>query len=338
MSYLQISNIKKRFADKEALKNIDFQVNKGEFVALLGPSGCGKTTLLRILAGLETATEGQFFIDNEDVTTRSPSDRHISMVFQSYALFPHLSVKENILFGLKARKVPAKTQKQRLEEAVNQVGLADYLNKLPSQLSGGQRQRVALARSIVSHHPICLMDEPLSNLDAQLRADMRSELRQLQQDLGLTVIYVTHDQVEAMSMADKIVLLNQGVIEQIGKPQELYQHPATTFSARFIGSPPMNLLQLKNKPFLTGIRPEHMRVEQSGESCTVLKADYHGDSTLVTAEIEGNQQLCIKLDGHQTLQKGDLLSVSWDDSDCCYFDPDTQRLLPTPQTQKFATV
>lgn len=259
------------------------------------------------------------------------------MVFQSYALFPHLSVTENILFGLKARKLPKQEQQARLRDALKKVSLEPYKDKLPGQLSGGQRQRVALARAIVSHHPICLMDEPLSNLDAKLRAEMRSEIRALQQQLGLTVIYVTHDQVEAMSMADRIVLLNKGQIEQVGEPATLYQQPQTTFAAQFIGSPAMNIFQLQGDDVLTGVRPEHVMLKDSGLPGRVKKTDYHGDSTLVFVEIENNQTVCLKIDDFKSFAKDEPVFIQWRVEDSFEFDPVSFKRRNQPKPLNIAT-
>ena len=271
---IALEKVTKRFGALKAVDAVSFRAEKSKFVVLLGPSGCGKSTLLRLIAGLEEVSEGKILIEGRDVTALDPTKRRISMVFQSYALFPHLSVAENIVFGLKVRKLPAPERKERLERVAELTGLTQRLHHKPQQLSGGQRQRVALARAIVSQNPICLMDEPLSNLDAQLRHDMRVEIRALQRRLGMTVVYVTHDQVEAMSMADHVVLLREGRIEQEGTPAELYSRPATTFAARFIGTPAMNLvpfqaLQPGAAAGLTaGIRPEHIRIAASGVAAT----------------------------------------------------------------------
>ncbi|MFF2951282.1 ABC transporter ATP-binding protein [Kitasatospora sp. NPDC057965] len=229
----------------QALTAIDFTVPSGEFAALLGPSGCGKSTTLRIVAGLERADEGELRIGGRSVNRVPAADRGLAMVFQNYALFPHLSVAENILFGLKSRRVPRAERNARLAEAARQLRLTEQLNRRPAQLSGGQRQRVALGRALVSGAELVLMDEPLSNLDARLRADMRTELRELQQRLGLTVLYVTHDQVEAMTMADRVIVMREGGIDQIAAPEELYARPASVRVASFIGSPPMNLLDVR---------------------------------------------------------------------------------------------
>ena len=225
MSAIEVKNLSKSWGDIDAVKNVSFSVKEESFTVLLGPSGCGKSTILKMLSGLENVTSGTIKIENKDVTEVEASKRGVSMVFQSYALFPHLNVKENIQFGLKVRKVPPAEREKRVNEAAKVVGLSDLLDRKPANLSGGQRQRVALARSIVSDQSVCLMDEPLSNLDSKLRAEMRDEIRDLQKRLGLTVVYVTHDQVEAMSMADQIILLNSGEIIQKGAPEEIYTIP-----------------------------------------------------------------------------------------------------------------
>lgn len=309
-SFLRVSDLCRYYEEVAAVQDINFEVNKGEFLALLGPSGCGKSTTLKMLAGLEQPDSGDIEIDGQSVLDKSPGERNLSMVFQSYALFPHLSVKENILFGLKARKVAKSERQKRLNNAVEMVDLGPHINKKPGQLSGGQSQRVALARSIVSNAPLCLMDEPLSNLDTKLRADMRSEIRSLQKQLGLTVIYVTHDQIEAMSMADKIILLNQGRIEQAAEPEDFYNKPQTTFVASFIGHPPMNLIPRNDT--LLGVRPEHVSlVEEGGFAVTVQECDYQGSETIVTANYNGSTiRAC--LPGKQSLSIGAEVKVCWD--------------------------
>src|SRR3954471_10044580 len=270
MSEIVLEQVTKRYGRVTAVEGVSFRAERGSFVVLLGPSGCGKSTLLRLIAGLEELTTGKITVEGRDVTRLDPTERCLSMVFQSYALFPHLSVAENIVFGLKVRGLPAAERRERLARVAELVGLAERLEHKPQQLSGGQRQRVALARAIVSENPICLMDEPLSNLDAQLRHEMRVEIRALQQRLGMTVIYVTHDQVEAMSMADHVILLRAGRIEQEGTPAELYAKPASTFAARFIGTPAMNLVRLATvqpggpSDRVLGIRPEDIRLLADG--------------------------------------------------------------------------
>ena len=245
MSLIELRNVSKYWGDVRAVEKLNINIEEGEFVVLLGPSGCGKSTTLRLIAGLESVSAGGIFIDGKNVNNIDPSSRNISMVFQSYALFPHLNVEENIIFGLKVRKVKKVDRQVKLKNVAEKVGLSNLLKRKPAELSGGQRQRVALARAIISDNPVCLMDEPLSNLDAKLRHQMRSEIRLLQKDLNITLIYVTHDQTEAMSMADKIVLMNEGEIVQKGRPKELYEKPENTFTAKFLGNPPMNLINLE---------------------------------------------------------------------------------------------
>ncbi|HJS77167.1 MAG TPA: ABC transporter ATP-binding protein, partial [Burkholderiales bacterium] len=307
-----------------------FRAAKGKFVVLLGPSGCGKSTLLRLIAGLEEVSEGRILIEGRDVTRLDPTKRRISMVFQSYALFPHLSVAENIVFGLKVRNLPREERADRLARVAELVGLAKQLDRKPQQLSGGQRQRVALARAIVSQNPICLMDEPLSNLDAQLRHDMRVEIRALQRRLGMTVVYVTHDQVEAMSMADHVVLLREGRIEQEGTPAELYSRPASTFAARFIGTPAMNLVPLEavqpgaRAGLTAGIRPEHIRFSENGISATVLTAEYHGADTIVTAQVNGSA-LLVRAPGQVDLAAGSQVRLGWEPAAVHIFDSEGRK-------------
>ena len=249
MSAIAVENVSKHWTTADgqvrAVDAISFALEPGTLNVLLGPSGCGKSTTLRLIAGLETTDGGRIMIGDRDVTKLPPARRNIAMVFQSYALFPHLSVAENILFGLRVRRTTAAECDARLAKVADLLGLSALLARKPSQLSGGQQQRVALGRAIINEAPVCLMDEPLSNLDAQLRAEMRLEIRALQRKLGITMVYVTHDQVEAMSMADRVILLNAGRIEQNGTPVDLYERPANTFVARFIGTPPMNLLKLE---------------------------------------------------------------------------------------------
>jgi sn-glycerol 3-phosphate transport system ATP-binding protein len=239
---LTLDAVARRFDAVSAVDDLSVRLPAGQFSVLLGPSGCGKSTLLRMIAGLDRPTSGRIVLNGRDVTGLAPSERDVSMVFQSYALFPHLDVAANILFGLSVRRVPKAEQRARLDRVAAMMGLSELLRRRPAQLSGGQQQRVALARAVISERPVCLMDEPLSNLDAKLRAEMRVEIRALQQRLGLTMVYVTHDQVEAMTMADRIVVMNQGRMQQVASPRDLYAAPANTFVARFIGTPPMNLI------------------------------------------------------------------------------------------------
>ncbi|MBO9630879.1 MAG: ATP-binding cassette domain-containing protein, partial [Shinella sp.] len=239
MSFLTIDNFIKQFGNLQVVKGVSIEAEKGEFIVFVGPSGCGKSTLLRMIAGLEETSEGTISIDGEDLTHADPADRHVAMVFQSYALFPHMSVYDNIAFGMQINKVPKAEIKARVLEAARILQIEALLERKPRQLSGGQRQRVAIGRAIVRKPKIFLFDEPLSNLDAELRTQMRVEIAKLHQEIGATMIYVTHDQVEAMTLADRIVVLRGGLVEQVGSPAELYDRPANLFVAGFIGSPRM---------------------------------------------------------------------------------------------------
>ena len=332
MSEIVLEQVSKRYGRVTAVEGVSFRAERASFVVLLGPSGCGKSTLLRLIAGLEEVSAGRITIEGRDVTGLSPTERRLSMVFQSYALFPHLSVAENIVFGLRVRGLPAAERRERLARVAELVGLTERLDHKPQQLSGGQRQRVALARSIVSQNPICLMDEPLSNLDAQLRHEMRVEIRALQQRLGMTVIYVTHDQVEAMSMADRVILLRAGRIEQEGTPAELYARPASTFAARFIGTPAMNLVRLATvqpggaSDRLLGIRPEDIRLlpDGGGVAAQVTSAAYHGADTIVTARV-GEEQLLVRAPGEVKLAPGSQVRLGWEPGAVHIFDADNGR-------------
>jgi len=290
MTKIFLDKLVKRFGKVIAVNRITLNITDGEFFILLGPSGCGKTTTLRLVAGLEYPDEGRIYFDGQDVTDLPPKDRDVAMVFQNYALYPHMSVFDNIAFPLKIRKVPKQEIRKKVREVAELLQISELLDRKPRQLSGGQQQRVALARAIVREPRVFLLDEPLSNLDAKLRVYMRAELKALQKRLGVTTIYVTHDQVEAMTMADRIAVINQGVVQQIGTPSEIYHKPANTFVAGFIGSPPMNfikcslvtegerafldagefkyeldkewgdILRDKGTEFILGVRPEHIKV------------------------------------------------------------------------------
>jgi len=317
LSEIVLEGVSKRWGDTTAVDDVSLRVPAGSFVVLLGPSGCGKSTTLRLVAGLEGASAGRILIDGRDVTALPPSARGVSMVFQSYALFPHLSVAENIVFGLRVRRLPREERERRLERAASLLGLGGLLERKPSQLSGGQQQRVALGRAIVAETPVCLMDEPLSNLDAQLRQEMRREIRALQRQLGITLVYVTHDQVEAMTMADRVVLMRGGRVEQDAPPAELYAAPATSFAARFIGMPPMNLLQLADSPagpvirgttgpallpgpgqgLVAGIRPESVVLADAGGiEAEIVAAEYLGADTVLACRI-GAETLSLRAPG-----------------------------------------
>ena len=342
MAAIELRSVTKRWNQVTVLHGIDLQIDSRSFCVLLGPSGCGKSTTLRIIAGLESASSGQVFIDGHDVTERPPSARGVAMVFQNYALFPHLTVADNITFGLSVRKLPLPEQRARLAEAAELLGLSGLLVRRPGQLSGGQQQRVALGRALVSQAAVCLMDEPLSNLDAQLRQEMRRELRDLQQRLGLTVVYVTHDQTEAMSMADQVVLLNAGRVEQVGPPQALYARPATRFAARFIGTPPMNLVALENGRISgladpagptfadttarwLGIRPEAISIGERGMPARVEAIEYLGADQIVTTRI-GDQRVLARTVADERLLPGAEVQLTWPRAAAHFFDHDEQRL------------
>ena len=354
MSAIAVENVSKHWTTAEgqvrAVDGLSFALDEGTLNVLLGPSGCGKSTTLRLIAGLEPADQGRILIGGRDVTRLPPAQRNIAMVFQSYALFPHLSVAENIVFGLKVRKVSASDIARRLKRTAELLGLETLLDRKPSQLSGGQQQRVALGRAIIAEAPVCLMDEPLSNLDAQLRQEMRSEIRNLQRQLGITMVYVTHDQVEAMSMADRVVLLNRGRIEQNAAPVDLYEQPANTFVARFIGTPPMNLLPLAHGDgaaviagtdgpavaaaecagMTLGVRPEHVTVTMDrGVAATVAAVEYLGADSLVGCRV-GSALLAARFSGSVAFAPGDRVRLAWAGGAQHIFAPDgTRREAPT---------
>lgn len=317
MGSIIINHLRKSFRSNEILKGIDVDIPDGSFTILLGPSGCGKSTLLRIIAGLEEPTSGSLFINEEDVTFEEPKDRNIAMVFQNYALYPHMTVYKNIEYGLKIKKVPKQEREQVIQNVLEMVELTDHANKRPGQLSGGQRQRVALARSIVKRPQAFLMDEPLSNLDAKLRNQMRQELIELHKQLQTTFLYVTHDQVEAMSMGSNIIIMNHGEVMQQGTPREIYTNPANLFVAQFIGSPPTNIIEFDG--MYLGIRPEDIDIvnikptdsrvfisgkilstEQLGGETIYRVKTTIGDLNIRTQscwdEISGNVDICFSYD------------------------------------------
>ncbi len=331
--FVVLDNVAKRWKGQLGVENISLDIVEGSFVALLGPSGCGKSTTLRLLAGLEAADEGRIIIAGRDVTDAPSADRNLSMVFQSYALFPHLSVAENVVFGMKVRRVPKAERAEKLARALQITGLEGYEARKPGELSGGQRQRVALARAIVAGKRICLMDEPLSNLDAKLRNSVRKDIKRLQRDLGITVVYVTHDQTEAMSMADKIVLMKSGHIQQVGAPADLYDRPANTFVAEFIGSPPMALLEASalgraSSKDILGLRAERIRVAEPGEgrlTCTVSESEFLGAETLISLSHPRATGLCVLRPGLDPAEVGTEVSVTFDDRDVHVFDSEGRR-------------
>ncbi|MEM8656760.1 MAG: sn-glycerol-3-phosphate ABC transporter ATP-binding protein UgpC [Pseudomonadota bacterium] len=323
MATVELTRINKFYGAVQALHEVSLSVADGAFVVFVGPSGCGKSTLLRTIAGLESIDGGTIEIGSKDVTTLEPVDRDVSMVFQSYALYPHMSVRANMEFGMKVGGVPADERSRRVAEAAKILQLSELLDRKPGQLSGGQRQRVAIGRSIVKNPKVFLFDEPLSNLDAKLRVQMRVELEALHSELDATMIYVTHDQVEAMTMADQIVVLNGGRIEQVGSPMDLYHRPATEFVAGFIGSPAMNILDSNSaigavtappaEAVRIGIRPEHIALGAPGtgdlDLSVAVKEQLGGESYLYL-RYESGDRLVVKTDGEDPTQSGDTVSVT----------------------------
>jgi sn-glycerol 3-phosphate transport system ATP-binding protein len=332
VSEIRLVGVSKVWGQTRAVDDVTLTAAAGQLLVLLGPSGCGKSTTLRLIAGLETASAGRIRIGDRDVTDLPPAARRVSMVFQSYALFPHLSVRENILFGLKVRRVPPAERQRRLGRAVDLLGIGALLDRRPSQLSGGQQQRVALGRAIVAETPVCLMDEPLSNLDAQLRQEMRREIRALQRALGITMVYVTHDQAEAMSMADRVVLMQEGRVVQDASPEALYARPATVFAARFIGTPPMNIVRLpavvpaSAGRVLLGLRPEDLALDTAGVPATVLDGEYLGADTIVKAGV-GDEVLALRVPGRTPVAPGQTVHLAWRPDAVHLFDADTGRRL-----------
>ncbi|MEK6452987.1 sn-glycerol-3-phosphate ABC transporter ATP-binding protein UgpC [Caldifermentibacillus hisashii] len=366
MSQVELINISKSYdKQKDVLKGINLSIGEGEFFVLVGPSGSGKSTLLRMIAGLEEISDGILKINGKIVNHLPPKERNLSMVFQNYALYPHLTVEQNILFGLKAKKIDKQEQQKRLKEAAEMLGLTELLNRKPRELSGGQRQRVALGRSVVSHAPLCLMDEPLSNLDAKLRANMRVQIRRLQKRLGLTMIYVTHDQVEAMTMGDRIMVLDGGEIQQVGKPITLYNEPENLFVASFIGSPKMNLgdvvfsedrkqLIIENQLYITvnpssimdlsknrkikvGIRPEHLLPGKStGERNTyfeVVNVEQLGNETSIAFDV-GTELWTAKWPGQWPVKFGQKVPVQILPEHLFFFDAETGERIKSAELGK----
>ncbi|MGB1160757.1 MAG: ABC transporter ATP-binding protein [Alphaproteobacteria bacterium] len=332
--FVVLQDVAKRWNGQLGVEEISLDIEEGSFVALLGPSGCGKSTTLRLLAGLEIPDEGQILIEGRDVTTSAASARNLSMVFQSYALFPHLSVAENVIFGLKVRRVPRAERREKMARALEITGLVGLEHRKPSELSGGQRQRVALARAIVAGQRLCLMDEPLSNLDAKLRNSVRKDIKKLQRDLGITVVYVTHDQTEAMSLADKIVLMREGRIQQTGSPDDLYNRPANTFVAEFVGAPPMALIDPGvvegfSADQTLGIRAEKVEIAEPGKgrlSCIVSEAEFLGNETLIGLEHTGVKGLTVMKPGLSLVPVGERIEVTFNNKDLHVFDQAGRRV------------
>jgi sn-glycerol 3-phosphate transport system ATP-binding protein len=349
LSAIVVENLGKRWTTPtgvvHGVQGLSFALDEGTFNVLLGPSGCGKSTTLRLIAGLDQPDEGRISIAGRDVTELPAAQRNIAMVFQSYALFPHLSVAENITFGLRVRKVERIEREARLQRVAAVLGLTQLLARKPSQLSGGQQQRVALGRAIIAETPVCLMDEPLSNLDAQLRQEMRQEIRALQRQFGITMVYVTHDQVEAMTMADRVILMSAGRIEQNGTPVDLYEEPSNTFVARFIGTPPMNLVRLgsggggavivggdgtivaasEHAGATLGLRPEDLVLAQGdGVAASVEAVEYLGADSLLMCKI-ADQPLTARVAGRVAIGKGDRVRLKWVAGAAHFFDGESGR-------------
>ncbi len=333
MGRIQLKGVKKDFGDVTVIPPLDLEIDDGEFVVFVGPSGCGKSTLLRLIAGLEDTTEGIIEIDGADATALPPAKRGLAMVFQSYALYPHMSVRKNIAFPMRMAKMSKDEQNKRIEAAAKALNLTDYLDRRPGQLSGGQRQRVAIGRAIVREPKAFLFDEPLSNLDAALRVGMRMEISELHKKLDTTMVYVTHDQVEAMTMADKIVVLNAGVIEQVGTPLELYRAPRNKFVAGFIGSPKMNLMEgseaSKLNAHTIGVRPEHIAVSnESGTwSGTVGVSEHLGSDTFFHVNIDGlSEPVTVRAGGEVNLHYGDTIHLTPNAEQIHKFDSNGLRI------------
>ncbi|GAB5375744.1 MAG: ABC transporter ATP-binding protein [Acuticoccus sp.] len=340
MSSLTLKDIKKRFGSAEVIRGVDLDVEDGEFVVFVGPSGCGKSTLLRMISGLEDISGGSLFIGDKRVNEVAPAKRGVAMVFQSYALYPHLSVRDNIAFGLKVRKVAKDEIGRRVAEAAATLKIEPLLERLPRELSGGQRQRVAIGRAIVGHPDVFLFDEPLSNLDAELRVHMRSEIAALHKRLGNTMVYVTHDQIEAMTLADRIVVLRDGLIEQVGTPHELYEAPRNIFVAQFIGSPRMNVLDagrlagaaLPPGAVKVGLRPEHLAITAPAEgllSGRVLLSEYTGAATLIHVEVAPGEVALAIVEGRDSPAVDAEIGLTAPQSALHAFDADGLALTTT---------
>ena len=344
MSFLQLNNIEKFFGEHRAIKGVNLNIEPGEFIVFVGPSGCGKSTLLRLIAGLEGIDGGQLSLDGRDITHLPSSKRDLAMVFQSYALYPHMSVYENMSFALKLAKEPEAVIKEKVERAAAILNLTPYLQRTPKELSGGQRQRVAIGRAIVRAPKVFLFDEPLSNLDAALRGQTRVEIAKLHRELGATTIYVTHDQVEAMTLADRVVVLRDGQIEQVGTPLELYDRPANQFVAQFIGTPQMNVTSLQNLPAVVadhapaeakggslGLRPEDVSVQavlREGFQGRVELIEALGAETLIYVHTGEGAQLVSRQNARTALQVGDQVSLSLNLTQAHWFDTQGRVVLP----------
>lgn len=335
--FVEFEGVTRQWQGEGGVVDVSVGIERGTFVSVLGPSGCGKSTLLRLLAGLETPQSGTIRIAGRDVTHAPASERGLSMVFQSYALFPHLNVRENVLFGMRVRRVPRAAREEKFAEAVRMLGLQGLEARKPSELSGGQRQRVALARAVVSGHPLCLMDEPLSNLDAKLRHAVRRDIKALQRQLALTVVYVTHDQTEAMSLSDKVVLMRDGRVEQIATPETLYAHPVSTFAAEFVGDPPMALVDgtaLGASEVTVGIRPEHIEIADTvaADLVGVVEAtEFLGAESRCIVAHDAARGLVVSVPGRVTWQPGERIGLRLPNEYRVLFDARTGRSKKDPQ-------
>jgi multiple sugar transport system ATP-binding protein len=333
MSWIQLKNVSKKFDDLEIIPPLNLEIKDGEFVVFVGPSGCGKSTLLRLIAGLEDVSSGQIFINGEDATEASPAKRRLAMVFQSYALYPHMTVRKNISFPLRMAGVSNAEQVKKVDDAAKVLNLSEYLDRKPGQLSGGQRQRVAIGRAIVREPQAFLFDEPLSNLDAALRVGMRVEISELHKRLATTMIYVTHDQVEAMTMADKIVVLQNGKIEQVGSPLDLYRSPINTFVASFIGSPKMNIIEgvqaSKHRSESIGIRPEHISISDTNGTWegTIGVSEQLGSDTFFHVKCQfQDQSITVRAVGGLELAYGQTVFLTPDQKHLHRFDKSGLRI------------
>jgi multiple sugar transport system ATP-binding protein len=365
MASVTFDHVWKRYGDVVANNDLNLEIQDGEFMCLVGPSGCGKTTALRMIAGLEEVTEGTLKIGDRVVNDLAPKDRDVAMVFQSYALYPHMSVRDNLAFGLKLRKIPKPEIEKRVQEAARMIELGNLLDRKPKQLSGGQRQRVALGRAIVREPAVFLMDEPLSNLDAKLRVQTRAEIARLHQRLETTTVYVTHDQVEAMTMGDRIAVMNAGVLNQVGAPQQLYEHPVNRFVAGFIGSPSMNFVPVtlesrnggqpilrngdieipvpdrhrntitQKKSFTAGFRPEHIEMGAAGDQAAKIRAvcdvvEFLGNEELLHLRV-GDNDLVAVIDAKHRVKPGDVLEMHIPLERVHLFDDEQGNALDAPQ-------
>ena len=343
MAEIQLHNLSKRWGNFVGVEDFNLTIADQEFLVLLGPSGCGKTTTMRMIAGLEDATSGEILIDGKRVNDLDPKDRDVAMVFQSYALYPNMNVYENIRFPLKVRKIPTSEHKDRVMRASSMVELDEFLHRKPAELSGGQRQRVALARAIVREPNVFLMDEPLSNLDAKLRVSTRAQIKNLSHELKVTTIYVTHDQIEAMTLADRVVVMKNGIIQHVGSPTEIYDRPANAFVASFIGSPSMNLvagsvtggefqgehicvsgIQATDGPLQLGFRAEDARIVQKGGEihAAVYTMELLGDATMITVRVNG-ELVSVKAAKDYRAKIGEMVHISVPKEICHLFDPIT---------------